>query len=310
MLGSPAVASSDPKIPTTGARGPQKRGRLNRQGGPPPPELRPIDRFLRLGGRPRVIAHRGFSAAAPENTLAAFELALAFGDGAGYGDSVSEAVVDMIELDVTSSLDGEVVVLHDERLDRTTDGTGSVLGTTFRELRRLDAGRWFGEAFRGERIPTLLEALELLVPRALVNIEIKKEAVDVTLSGGIVERVAERIREGNARDHVLISSFEPLALEQMRRVDPEIRTASLYERQLHRRLTPPEIMAAVGAQAFHVSQRRISTRMVEQCHATGRLIAAYTANETDEMTRLLDLGVDALFTDRPDRLIDLLQTRH
>lgn len=259
---------------------------------------RAVDAFLRPGGRPRVIAHRGFSAAAPENTLAAFREALALG-----------RALDMVELDVTSSRDGEVMVFHDERLNRTTNGSGLLQSKTLEVLRRLDAGSWFDVAFSGERIPTLEEALDLLVPHLLVNVEIKGEAVDDRRAGGFVERVAERIRRAGATDQVLVSSFEPLALEQMRRIDPEIRTASLYQRRAHKRLGADEIMAAVGARAFHINGRWITPETVELCHAVGRLIAAYTVNEIAEMDRLLDLGVDALFTDRPDLLIAHLEDR-
>ena len=119
-----------------------------------------IDDFLRLGERPRVIAHRGFSGVAPENTLAAFRRAIEIG-------------ADMIEVDVALTGDGHVVCLHDETLDRTTDGQGLLAAATFEEVRRLDAGSWFAPELAGEKVPTLAEVLDLARGRILVNVEIK-----------------------------------------------------------------------------------------------------------------------------------------
>ncbi|MEE8523355.1 MAG: glycerophosphodiester phosphodiesterase family protein, partial [Thermoanaerobaculia bacterium] len=158
-----------------------------------------IDEFLATDAeRPRVIAHRGFSGVAPENTLVAIRKAIDVG-------------ADMAEIDVLLSRDRHVVVIHDDTLDRTTDGKGPVEDLSLEELRRLDAGSWFSAEFAGERMPTLAEVLDLVRGRILLNVEIKSEAVTREIEGGIVDRVLRLIAEREMGDQVILSSFEPEA---------------------------------------------------------------------------------------------------
>ena len=253
-----------------------------------------IDDFLELGGRTRVIAHRGFSGVAPENTLVAMEKAIELG-------------ADMIEVDVTLTSDDVVILLHDETLDRTTDGTGRALDTPLEVIRGLDAGSWFDPEFAGEPVPTLKEALELVKGHILLNIEIKGEAVTDTVKGGLVDRVLQEVQAMDLLDQIIISSFEPKALAQARQLSAEVRTASLYNRSVHRDMSPLEVMDAVDSNGFNLSRRKVDREIVETCHGTDRPVAVYTVNEKDEMQRLMALGVDALFTDFPDRLLELLE---
>jgi glycerophosphoryl diester phosphodiesterase len=203
--------------------------------GPKPLGDRPttIAEFMDVRTRPIVIAHRGFSAEAPENTLVAVRAAIAAG-------------ADMVEVDVTLTADGEVVVIHDDTLDRTTDGSGPVADHTLEQLLRLDAGSWFARRFRGERIPTLAQVLDEVRGRILINVEIKPEAVGEEVEGGIAERVVKLIEERDMRNQVIVSSFEPRALQQIDEIDPEIATASLYNEELHRDMDPLAIVGAVG----------------------------------------------------------------
>ena len=187
--------------------------------------IRPIEDFMKLGGPTRVIAHRGFSGAAPENTLAAFEKAIEVG-------------ADMFELDVLLSRDGRVVVIHDDTLDRTTDGEGKVAAFTLAELKKLDAGSWFSAEFAGERIPTLEEALRLAKGCILVNVEIKTEAV----GRGVVAKALEVIDELDMKDNVVISSFDPTALAKARELHPGIRTASLFDAELQKGMSPEAVL--------------------------------------------------------------------
>lgn len=255
-----------------------------------------IDDFLRPDGRTRVIAHRGFSGAAPENTLSAFRKAIEVG-------------ADMFELDVLLSSDGHVVVIHDDTLERTTNGEGRVVDHTLEELTSLDAGAWFSEEFAGERIPTLEQALRLARGRILVNVEIKTEAVTDDAKGGIVEKTLTLVDALDMKGQVVISSFDPRALAHARELDPEARTASLYNRRHHEGKTPREILDEVGSRGLSMSQRQVSEQIVEACHGLGRPVAVYTVNEENDLIRILELGVDAIFTDRPDRLLDLLGRR-
>ena len=252
-----------------------------------------IAEFMEMRTRPIVIAHRGFSSEAPENTLAAVRAAIAAG-------------ADMVEVDVTLTADGEVVVIHDDTLDRTTNGSGPVAEHTLEELLRLDAGAWFARRFRGERIPTLAQLLEEVRGRTLINVEIKSEAVGEKAAGGIAERVVRLIREREMADQVVVSSFEPRALLHIAELDPELATASLYNEELHRDLDPLAIVGEVGARALNLSQDQATPAIVERCRQNGISVGVYTANRTDEMRRLIRMDVDAIFTDRPDRLIRVL----
>lgn len=254
---------------------------------------RTIEEFLALHQRPRIIAHRGFSGKAPENTLAAFRRAI-------------DIRVDMIELDVTLSSDGTVVVFHDDTLERTSTGSGPVMERSLAELKELDAGRWFGAEFAGERIPTLAEALDLINGQALLNVEIKTEAVGDGTADGIVEKVVALVRERQMESQVIVSSFDPRALAQLRALVPELRSAALYNRELHEGMGPTAVMDHVGASAFNISRRLVTEEQVEECHRSGRPIAVYTVNEVEAMKLLFELGVNALFTDRPDLMIELL----
>ena len=234
----------------------------------------------------RVIAHRGFSGRAPENTLIAIRRAIEVG-------------ADMVEIDVTMTGDGHVILLHDETLDRTTDGLGAPTDMTLDEIRRLDAGSWFAPEYAGEGVPTLDEALATVKGRILINVEIKSEAV----SHGVVPRVAAAIEEHGMIDQVVVSSFSPEALRLMKITDPTVVTASLFNKELHTGRDPLEIVQEVGSRGFNISAKRVTEAMIERCRTHGFPVAVYTVNEPGELRRLKDLGVNAVFTDHPDLMI-------
>lgn len=255
---------------------------------------RTIQEFMTPGQGMRVIAHRGFSGAAPENTLVALRMAM-------------DLKADMAEIDVGLTKDGHVVLLHDETLDRTTDGSGLLSDVTLDEVRQLDAGSWFGSNYTEEPVPTLAEALDLVRGKMLLNVEIKTEAVTDTAESGIVDKVLQLVQERNMLDEVVISSFDPRALAHAKHLDAEVRTASLYNRELHEGQGPLEVMAAVGSNGFNTSHRRITQQMVDACHRHQRPVAIYTVNNEKKMRQMIEMGVDALFTDYPDRLQKVLE---
>jgi len=241
----------------------------------------------------RVIAHRGFSGRAPENTLFAIREAIAIG-------------ADMVEIDVTITADGHVILLHDETLDRTTSGSGLPTDRTLEEIRLLDAGSWFSTVFAGEKIPTLSEALRTVKDRILINIEIKPEAVE----HGVVPKVAALINEHEMLEQVVVSSFSPEALRLMKIIDPAVVTATLFNKELHTGHDPLEIIQEVGSREFNISGKRVTPEMIERCHKHGFPVAVYTVNEESDFRRLIEIGVDAVFTDHPDRMIRVLQDDH
>lgn len=237
-----------------------------------------------------IFAHRGASGEAPENTLTAFERAV-------------EAGADGVECDVHLSRDGVPVVIHDDTVDRTTDGRGPVQHHTLAALRALDAGAWFGDGrFRGARVPTLAEVLHLLVPTGLaLNVELKTEG---HLYPGLVDTVAELLRRSGMAARSVVSSFSLDTLRELRVVAPELAGAAV----LHRRADTAAALARAGAEglrALHVPGATCSPELVAACRAAGLAVCAWTVNAPAEATRLFALGVDAVVTDQPARLLAL-----
>jgi len=248
-----------------------------------------IEEFYDASARTRVIAHRGFSGVAPENTIAAVRAAI-------------KIQADMVEIDVTLTADGHIVVIHDETLDRTTDGSGKVSDFTLAELQQLDAGAWFAPRFAGERIPTLDALLEEIEGRILLNVEIKSEAVD----RGIVTKVASAIQRHGMIDQVVVSSFSPTALQQMHAVTPDIQTAVLYNTKYHKGQDAVEIVTDLGASVFNIKRQRLTKTMLRRCREHDIPVGIYTVNKPARMRRLVKKGIDAIFTDHPDRLLEVL----
>ncbi len=251
-----------------------------------------IEQFMRTDQRVRVIAHRGFSGRAPENTLAAFRAAI-------------EAGADMAEFDVTLTADAEVVCLHDEKVKRTTEGRGRISELTLAEAQSLDAGLWFSQAFIGERIPTLDAVLETAKGHILLNIEIKSEAVE----GGIAAKVVTAVNEHGMRDLVIISSFSPEALAQVHTLDPALHTASLYNRKLHRDVDPGVIIGEVKSSSLNINRRYLNRKIRERCRDLGIPIGGYTANSRRQMEKLIDMGAHSIFTNHPDVLFEVIAER-
>jgi glycerophosphoryl diester phosphodiesterase len=229
------------------------------------------------------IAHRGASGTFPENTLAAFRAAIAAG-------------AQMCELDVQLTRDRAVVVMHDDTVDRTTDGHGAVAEFNLGELKRLDAGvRFDAGACRGERVPTLDEVFEAVAGRCALNIELK--------TGGFEREVAAIVRKWNAVGESIISSFEWEALETMRTVDPAIRLGVLAEKDPDATLD-----AAARMRAFSVNPRfDIATReFCAKAHARGLKVLTWTVDLPEAMRYLIDAGVDGIITNYPERMRALI----
>lgn len=234
--------------------------------------------------RPLWIAHRGGGSAAPENTLAAIRA----GAAAGFR---------MVEFDVMLSRDGVPLLIHDDRLERTTDGHGEVSARDAADLRTLDAGRWYGSAFAGERIPTLDEALDLLWALDLdANIEIKPAPGHGPATGAAVaRRVAERCPA--ARRLPLLSSFDFDALAAARQGAPHLPRALLFED------VPDDWMAQCRAHAavsLHCDHSRLDEGRLREIVGAGVPLLCYTVNDAARAAALIAAGASGLFTDRLD----------
>jgi glycerophosphoryl diester phosphodiesterase len=223
-------------------------------------------------------AHRGASAEAPENTLAAFRRAL-------------EAGADGIELDVHLSRDGIPVVLHDETLDRTTDGEGPVAAYTSEVLQTLDAGSWFDPHFSGEALPTLDETLRLLAGRLRLNLEVK----DVRAGTAVVE-VLRRYPQTDA----VVSSFDYGVLSGLRRTVPDLPLAVLHGAGNWRRAL--ECAEALRACAFHPRADLVSRPLMAACRRRQLSVFAWTVDDPGRARALARLGVAGVFTNDPARL--------
>ena len=235
--------------------------------------------------------HRGASYDSPENTLAAFRLAREMGaDGA--------------ELDVALSRDGVAVILHDATVDRTTDGSGGVADLTLSELKALDAGSWFAPEFARERIPTLAQVFEAVGHDLLLNLELKAMGVDPE---GLAAAVVACIDQHAMADSVLISSFNPLALRAVRRTRPDLPLALLYGPSLPQPELARWVEDLAPLAALHPEHRRVTAEHVAWARGHGCQVNTWTVDETGEMRRLIDLGVDGIITDRPDVLGTILQ---
>ena len=230
---------------------------------------------------PRFFAHRGGGALAPENTLAGIALAA----GMGYRG---------VEFDVMLSADGQPLLIHDETLERTTDGSGEVKQTTLAELLRLDAGSRFHRAYAGCRLPTLEQALDLCARLKLrVNLEIKPAAGMARETGAVVGRALA----GRDATTLLLSSFAADALAASRQQAPDFARALLFERvpaDWRQRLTD------LGCMALHCAARHMTEELAADLAAAALPWACYTVNQADEAARLFALGASALFTDRLD----------
>ena len=260
--------------------------------------------FFKQGARrPLVIAHRGGAGLWPENTLYAFERAV-------------ESGADVIETDVRLTSDGALVLVHDETVERTTDGAGRVGDLTLAALKRLDAGyRWSpdgGRTFpfrgRGLTIPTLQEAFAR-TGGVRFNLEPKAE------SDALVGSLCPALRAHGMAERVVVGSFRHASLEQFRRACPEVATSAspseasrflaMYKAGLAGSYSPT--MQALQVPEYAGGMRVLTREFVEAAHGRNLQVHAWTVNGVEDMRRLLDLGVDGIMTDYPDRLMGLLK---
>jgi glycerophosphoryl diester phosphodiesterase len=243
--------------------------------------------------KPVIFAHRGSSAHAPENTIAAFKLAIDQG-------------ADAIELDAKLSLDGEVVVIHDQTVDRTTNGTGRVGRLLLEDLRRLDAGQFFANQFSGEKIPTLLEVLETVGEKLFINIELTNysSANDV-----LVERVTTLVKERGLQKSVMFSSFNPFNLSKIKKLLPECPVAILALGGLAGWPARSFIGRWFSPGILHPCLTDLSAALIEREHKRGRRIHVWTVNDPVDLTNVFLWGVDGVFTDDPPQALRLREEK-
>lgn len=240
-------------------------------------------------GRPLVFGHRGASHNAPENTMAAFETAVTSG-------------ADGVELDVHLTADGVPVVMHNAKVDATTDGVGWIRELTVSEVMALDAGSHFSEVFAGERVPLLKDVLDAFGDRLLINIELKPQ---LDRTEAMVKAVADLIRERSLERRVWVSSFEPYALHCMRRVAPEVPCGLLYgPLNLASLLLAP--MTPIDA--FHPHFTLVAPWFVRWAHALNKRVATWTLDDPERARQMAAWGVDILITNEPKEIREAITT--
>jgi glycerophosphoryl diester phosphodiesterase len=225
--------------------------------------------FLKIG-------HRGARGHEPENTLLSFKKALELG-------------VDMIELDVYTLKDGHTVVFHDDELGRTTNGEGLLIGKTFEEIKKLDAGK-------GEKVPMLEEVLDLVDKKTQVNIELKGEDTAQPVARIVEKYVQEK---GWSYDDFLVSSFNHRELKEFKDLKPEVKIGMLISD-----VSPDysQLAENLGAYSINVNKEFVTRELVNDVHEKGLKVFVWTVNNKDEIRRIKLLGVDGIFSDYPDRL--------
>ncbi|NWF65098.1 MAG: glycerophosphodiester phosphodiesterase [Chloroflexi bacterium] len=240
--------------------------------------------------RPILFAHRGDLAHAPENTLPAFSQAIQKG-------------ADGIELDAKLTADGHVIVIHDETVDRTTNGKGRVATFTLEAIRRLDAGAWFDSQFTDTKVPLLDEVFETVGKNKIINIELTNY---FTPRDNLVKKVCERIRRHDNARQIIFSSFLPVNLKIAQQTLPEIPRGLLALPGLMGLWTRSFGFMFGEYQALHPHISNTSREQIQRAHRVKRRVHVWTANSPEEIQRLRDWGVDGLFTDDPGMAVRAL----
>lgn len=232
----------------------------------------------------KIYAHRGCSGDYPENTLAAFKAA-------------AKLPITGVEIDVQLTKDGEMVILHDEKVNRTTDGKGYLKDLTLNEVRKLDAGSWFSEEFAGEKIPTLDEVFDIFQDtNHRLNIELK---TDVFPYEGLVNKVLQAAEKRGFTDRILISSFnheDVQTVSHKKTVECAILTLDVY-------VDVYDYARVVGTNRIHMSLPGAFRRMATDALRKGAIVYVYTVNNLDYARELQKIGIHGIFTDFPERML-------
>jgi glycerophosphoryl diester phosphodiesterase len=232
-----------------------------------------LDQFI-------MCAHRGASGHAPENTLAAIRLAMEMGAG-------------MCELDVQQTADDHLVVMHDDTLDRTTNGSGNLWQMTLSELQQYDAGEWYDKRFAGEKLPALEQVIALVRGKMTLNIEIKMHGHE----RNIAPLVVDTLRRETFEHECVVSSFDRKVIDEIKSQAPELKTGYIFD---WRKFAPEVFRGPVELLSVHYSL--IDAPFLAQAHAAGKRVHTWTVNDQWLMRRLIELGVDGMITNYPDRL--------
>lgn len=242
-----------------------------------------------------VQAHRGYSEVFPENTLLAIEKAFAAG-------------ADRVETDLALTKDGHVVLMHDRTVERTTDGEGSVQFMTLGEIRQLDAGSWKDPRYAGERVPTLEEALELAKGRGELNLEIKVSSRSGPYVSDLIRAAVELVHEHGATDRVIFSSFDYQALQQVQRLDPDLRVLLLDWDEGGGAFDWLDVAIKQGFYGWSPKAQFATPERLAKAEQNG-IFVHVGARPGPKLLEWLELGVDGFSADDPAALVEFLERR-
>ena len=236
----------------------------------------------------KIFAHRGYSKKYPENTCIAFQKA-------------AELDIFGVEFDVHLTTDHQLVVIHDETIDRTSTGTGFVKDMKLAELKKYDYGSWLGEQFIGQKIPTLREVLTIFAEtQHALNIEIKSDIFEYK---GIEQLNAKEIASFDMHDRVIISSFNHESIERFHKVQPTIQTAPLFSSLV---TNIEHYVKTMPSDAMHIWYLYANRKIIQDALTNGATIRVFTVNDVQIAKQLQSLGVDAIFTDDPLTMLEKL----
>ncbi|MEJ6951544.1 glycerophosphodiester phosphodiesterase [Natronospora cellulosivora (SeqCode)] len=238
---------------------------------------------------PLIIGHRGAMGTVAENTASSFKKAL-------------ETGADGVEFDIHMSKDGELVVIHDERIDRVVDnGSGFVKDFTLKELKGFDIGSKFSEEFKGEKVLSLKETLDIVKDSKIINIEIKNGPI---FYPEIEEKTIDIINTYNISNKVIVSSFNHYTIKKIKELSGEIKCALLYMAGLYK---PWEYAKKIAAEAIHPYIFSITPELIKECQKSGIMINVFAVNEDDYLAKFIHLGVDGIITDYPEKARNILK---
>ncbi|MCR4577960.1 MAG: glycerophosphodiester phosphodiesterase [Clostridiales bacterium] len=240
----------------------------------------------------KVQAHRGFSAIAPENTLPAFKKAVEIG-------------ADGIECDIHLTKDGRFVVCHDGTIDRTSNGSGEISAMTLEELKKFDFGVRFSEEFKGTRIPTLEEMLEVVKPLEIINIEIKRSEHPMGLDAAL-DLFYDILVKTNVLKQVIVSSFDKLALKRLKQLHGDVYTCLLYSHMSRSAACAHKL----GCDAIHPAFEFLSKATINSAHKRGMKVNCWTPNGEDEIGYMVKQGCDGIITNYPDRALKTIREQN
>jgi len=229
-------------------------------------------------------AHRGASSQAPENTVAALELAIRLG-------------ATMAEIDIQQTADDHLVLFHDDALNRTSNGSGLLWEQKLSQLKKLDAGSWFSEEFKGERIPELAEAVEAVRGRLKLNIELKMHGHERELPS----LVATELKGLDCLEWCLVSSFDHAAVDQLGKLLPDLKTGYIVGRGNWN-----DDLLVSSVEVLSLEKSMITLNLVRKIHSAAKEVHVWTVNETADIMQMHDLEVDAVISNYPHRVAQIL----